>query len=354
MPPVAMMRSFWYILPCAMVAGAFTPSADLPPLLQFENGTVVSNLGMWADRRVELRLLLEDHLLGHAPELPALQSAVVINSTIIDGAGEATFYQLTYTTPVRPVSIQVDQLLPCYILTPHLNTDQAKLFSPQGNFFDIVLTHHRWNYCAQCDLKLRMWALHGTARGYCAVVYPGADDREVYGNQFTWTKMRRRAWLASLMVSWVLELPGVDPASICISGHSRNGKQAMIAAAFDDRISAVWGSSPGSPIATPARGTHPGPSATCPNLRPATNCDCDLRPAAPGMPGDACATCHLPPAACDLPVLRLATWVTATRDLPYLNFLVLTPAQDFEWTSPSRDWWLPSTRQYIGREHLFP
>ena len=40
---------------------------------------------------------------------------------------------------------------------------------------------------------------------------------------------------------------------MCIAGHSRNGKQSLVAAAFDDRIAAVVGSSPGSPIASPFR-----------------------------------------------------------------------------------------------------
>ena len=38
---------------------------------------------------------------------------------------------------------------------------------------------------------------------------------------------------------------------MAIAGHSRNGKQSLIAAAFDDRITAVVGSSPGAPISAP-------------------------------------------------------------------------------------------------------
>ena len=36
-------------------------------------------------------------------------------------------------------------------------------------------------------------------------------------------------------------------------GHSRNGKQSLVAAALDERITAVVGSSPGSPVASPFR-----------------------------------------------------------------------------------------------------
>jgi hypothetical protein len=40
-----------------------------------------------------------------------------------------------------------------------------------------------------------------------------------------------------------------------VSGHSRNGKQSLIFAAYDTRVSAVVGSSPGAPIASPYRFT---------------------------------------------------------------------------------------------------
>ena len=44
---------------------------------------------------------------------------------------------------------------------------------------------------------------------------------------------------------------------MCITGHSRNGKQSVIAAAFDTRITAAVGSSPGVPVSTPWQfGTH--------------------------------------------------------------------------------------------------
>ena len=42
-----------------------------------------------------------------------------------------------------------------------------------------------------------------------------------------------------------------------ITGHSRNGKQSLIAAAFDDRITSVVGSSPGTPVAAPVRFSSP-------------------------------------------------------------------------------------------------
>ena len=38
---------------------------------------------------------------------------------------------------------------------------------------------------------------------------------------------------------------------VCVTGHSRNGKQSLIFAAHDERVAAVVGSSPGAPISSP-------------------------------------------------------------------------------------------------------
>lgn len=76
---------------------------------------------------------------------------------------------------------------------------------------------------------------------------------------------------------------------MAITGHSRNGKQSIIAAAFDERITAVVGSSPGTPISAP------------------------IRFSSPDFNGET------------------------------VNFV-----------SPSRDWWLPSVKEYFGRENEIP
>ena len=58
---------------------------------------------------------------------------------------------------------------------------------------------------------------------------------------------------ASRALDYVLTLDDVDTTSVSVTGHSRNGKQAMLAAAFDHRITSVVSSSSGSPGMTPYR-----------------------------------------------------------------------------------------------------
>src|SRR5699024_3501639 len=56
----------------------------------------------------------------------------------------------------------------------------------------------------------------------------------------------KRAWGASRVVDYLYRLPEVDTAAIALTGHSRNGKQSLMAAAFDERIKAVVSSSGGT------------------------------------------------------------------------------------------------------------
>ena len=53
----------------------------------------------------------------------------------------------------------------------------------------------------------------------------------------------RWAWAAMRAVDYLYTLPDVDREKIGITGHSRNGKQSLLAASFDERIGAVVGSS---------------------------------------------------------------------------------------------------------------
>ena len=55
--------------------------------------------------------------------------------------------------------------------------------------------------------------------------------------------LARWAWSASRAVDYLVTLTEVDKSKIGLAGHSRHGKQALLAAAFDERIAAVIPSS---------------------------------------------------------------------------------------------------------------
>src|SRR5690606_23956542 len=127
------------------------------------------------------------------------------------------------------------------------NEDKAKLtlelFTPPGKGpFPVFMT--QWNH--------RGWAQIAVRRGYMGLVYAGADAKddtrkylELYP-EYDWSTLMTRAWGAHRAVDYLYTLNEVDQSKIAITGHSRNGKQSLFAAAFDDRITAVITSSGGT------------------------------------------------------------------------------------------------------------
>jgi cephalosporin-C deacetylase-like acetyl esterase len=51
-----------------------------------------------------------------------------------------------------------------------------------------------------------------------------------------WATIAQWAWGLSRAVDYLVRDAYIDPARIAVFGHSRNGKTALVAAAFDERI----------------------------------------------------------------------------------------------------------------------
>jgi dienelactone hydrolase len=139
----------------------------------------------------------------------------------------------------------------------HRATLRVELVIPDGpGPFPVFLTNHP---------RTGPWIYTAVRRGYIACVYRAADPRpgdvddsdawiELYP-QFDWSSLARRAWAASRAIDYLETLPEVDRSRIGLAGHSRNGKQALLAAAVDERIGAVIASSGNSGESDPWRYT---------------------------------------------------------------------------------------------------
>ena len=162
--------------------------------------------------------------------------------------GCSAFYELAFDVSaggagVSSVNFTVE------LLTPSTCADNSATPSPP-----LFMT--QWNH--------REWGLRALSRGYAALVYPAADTRDAapafqraYARTATMALIVARAFVASRALDFALSapaslrLPAFQAGRICVTGHSRNGKQSLLFAAFDERIGAVVGSSPGAPISSP-------------------------------------------------------------------------------------------------------
>ena len=127
----------------------------------------------------------------------------------------------------------------------HKATLRVQVVIPPGKGpFPVFLTNHP---------RTRPWIATAVRRGYIGCIYFAADP--IYGSpddsdkfieiypEYDFSALARWAWAGMRAVDYLHTLPEVDKAKIGIAGHSRNGKQALIAAAFDERITAAVPSS---------------------------------------------------------------------------------------------------------------
>ncbi len=197
----------------------------------------VTGVGQWPARKAELRRQVSHWMYGQFPPAPANLRAVVTGER---KEGRAT---------VREVRLEFGP--------EHRAKLRVELIIPEGKGpFPVFLTNHSHN---------RPWVYTAVRRGYIACIYHATDPR--YGNgddSDAWLEvypgidfpvLARWAWAGSRAVDYLVTLPEVNKAQIGITGHSRNGKMALLAAAFDERIGAAVPSSGNSGEGDPWRFT---------------------------------------------------------------------------------------------------
>ena len=205
--------------------------SDLPPLLEFSDGRKVVTLQDWEQRRTEIANQLCRYFLGSFPARPPPLTKTHIVQEDQEQGAVRRLIELTFgVAPAARMLVET--------ITPH----------GKGPFpvFMTQKTH-------------RSWGMLALSRGYLVCAYPAADRDDQSENfiplypECDWATIPRRAWSAGRALDYLATLPEVDQARIGIAGHSRNGKQSLIAAAFDPRIAAVVSSSSGSGGACPYR-----------------------------------------------------------------------------------------------------
>lgn len=222
--------------------GELPPDFDLMPSLPLlpdplilEEGTnniPVKTMDQWKQKKDWIKQQVQHWLSGTFPPAPANLTSKLLSARIENG-----------------VKIEVKELR----FGPN---QQAKLIvevmTPPGKgTFPVYIT--QWNH--------RGWAQIAVRRGYMACIYAGADSKDDTKNYdqiypaYDFTTLMKRAWGAHRAVDFLYTLPHVNKVQLAISGHSRNGKQALLAGAFDERITAVITSSAGTGGEIPYRYT---------------------------------------------------------------------------------------------------
>jgi len=261
---------------------------ELPDPLAMMDGTPVRTAKDWREKRVpELKRLFQHYMYGFLPAAPEKVSAKVLfeDKSAFDGTATLREVQLTFGPKGTP---------PIHLLLAVPNDRQR----PAGVFLGLnfcgnhtVLADKRialpsvWmpERCpgvkdnratdAGRGAKIDTWCLENTLkRGWAvATFYHGEVDPDrhdwtdgVHPHYYKkgqtepgphdWGSIAAWAWGLHRAVDYLVEQPDVDTKRIVVMGHSRNGKTALVAGAFDERIALVIPHQAGCGGTSPSRG----------------------------------------------------------------------------------------------------
>ena len=221
--------------------GELPPDFDNMPSIPFlpdpliidegKSNVPVKTMEQWKEKRKWMKDQLEYYITGTYPPSPDNLQVKTISEKK-DGQTTVRMVELTFG-PEHKAKLTVEMMIP-----------------PGKGPFPVFLT--QWNH--------REWAMVAVRRGYIGCVYAGADAKddterysEIWAGQYDFTRLMRRAFGAYRAIDYLYTLPYVDRDKIGIAGHSRNGKLALMAAAFDERIKACIPSSGGTGAEVPWR-----------------------------------------------------------------------------------------------------
>jgi hypothetical protein len=260
----AVLPTAFAALVLALIAANYPKPADLPvkpdlpdPLVLFNGDKVKTKDDWFKKRQPELKELFEHYMYGKAPPAPKKIDAKIEREDKNYFDGKATLREITIH--YGPEGTPPIHLL---LVIPNKRTKPAPVFvgmNFNGNHRLLndpkIALPTAWvpgkdNRAVEADRgkDIDVWALQQTIdRGYAvATFYSGdvdpdrKDKREGvqphYPDTFDWGTIRAWAWGISRAVDYLVTDKDLDKTKIAAVGHSRLGKTALVAAAFDDRI----------------------------------------------------------------------------------------------------------------------
>jgi hypothetical protein len=274
--------------------GAFPEVSELPrqpelpdPLLMF-GGQPVTSPEQWVSRRrPELKALFQHYMYGEMAPPPAAQTFALARQDRGFLRGKATLKEVTIT--IGPPEVPRIHLL---LVVPNAQAGPAPVFlglNFQGNHTVVddprvalptVWMDARWRGVkdnratdAGRGAQVDVWAVdevigrgYALATFYCGDVapdHPGLADGifphfqkpgESKPGAHEWGAIAAWAWGLSRAVDCLVTDPAIDAGRIAVVGHSRLGKAAIVAAAFDERIDLVIPHQAGCGGTAPSRG----------------------------------------------------------------------------------------------------
>jgi dienelactone hydrolase len=272
-------------------ASQLSSQAQLPDPLVTLNGIKVNSAKQWnQQRRPELKALFEHYMYGAIPPKPARVEFTtnLLDKNFLGGKATLKLVTIAFGSVEAP---RIDLML----VTPNVRTKAAPVFLAMNFCGNHALTTDPripltrgwlYNTCKGCtnnqatqaarggqaqDWPLEQIVKHGYALASFCSSDVDSDRADVSDGVYAWLAKQRTgaatnslthdrgciagwAWGFQRCVDYLVSDPDIDPKSIAAVGHSRNGKTALLAAAFDERIALAIPHQAGCGGTAPSRG----------------------------------------------------------------------------------------------------
>jgi hypothetical protein len=277
-PPGAVSSS-----PTTYDEAAANPYPDLPDPLRFKSGERVASAGAWRSRRAEILDDFEREVYGRRPpHVPAVKWEIASTTNATEGDVAVTTKQLlgrvdnasyplvavniraNITTPAKangrvPVILQLgfvrptepSAAMPVNPCAPPGGASRGAAGrggpprggrggGPTGPTWQEQVLARGWGYAVLDTYSVQADCGAGLTSGIIGLVNKGqprkADD---------WGALSAWAWGASRLLDYMETDKTIDTRRVGLQGHSRWGKAALVALAFDERFAIAYVSSSG-------------------------------------------------------------------------------------------------------------
>lgn len=196
---------------------------DLPDPFRMNDGSYVKTLEDWRKRREEIIAMLQYYEYGHMPPAPEVCVVKTRSRSVFDDKAERRQVVLAFGGKKQ---VKVD----------------VGLFIPKGKGAFPVILAVKPVLLKECEDIARL----AVKRGYILAGFDHhnfdqdnadrSDGMHPLYPDYDWATLAVWAWGSLRVLDYLCTLPEVDKNHLAITGHSRCGKTALLAAALDERI----------------------------------------------------------------------------------------------------------------------
>lgn len=248
---------------------ALPEQPGLPDPFTMMDGTKVTSPEEWNEkRRPELKALFQYYVYGFSPPPPGITvSETAPESTILNGKGRLRQITIAFNNLPAPDAPRIHLAL----FMPSDTNGPVPVFlalNKCGNYTvlgDPAIVHNPDMWCHDScpktieegrGMKEDFWCIpYLLERGYAFATYhesdmdPDKDDftdgiQAAYAAGFpvapdSWGTIAAWSWGLRRCIDYLVTDPDIDAKKVCVTGHSRRGKTALLTAALDERVALV-------------------------------------------------------------------------------------------------------------------